>query len=492
MDSDADARSTGSMHVDTDDGDYSDTCDYDEYNEEELYGMDEKTKGPPECSHISNDPESINYECLSVSDVETMVNNWVATVTELFTIPPSQAKLLLQLNNWDLELIKKAAGEDQNEFLTKNGLRNKEKLPPPKTERRLGMELRSKIAKKDSKKQESRCGVCWEDDVELVSLDCGHTFCTECWPNYIKSRVEENQPRIMCMEEKCKLHCQEDFVRKILAPMPEVCVKYEQALYREMISTNPMLSFCSGPDCQTVIYSSTKKAHKVVCKSCNTTFCFQCGQNYHAPATSKQPITSVPTPKTVQNVTRRIEKNGGCNHMHCTKCGEHFCWVCCQDWKSHGSAYYNCSRYNETSDNNKADARKALERYLHYFTRYENHQKSLRLEHDLLERIKERIDDKVKNHEGTWIDWQYLYDAASLLTRCRYTLQYTYPFAFYMADEKEMSRKELFEYQQALLEKEVEELSWKVERAESTDRGDLETQMHIAEQKRRILLKDFF
>jgi ariadne-2 len=49
-----------------------------------------------------------------------------------------------------------------------------------------------------------------------------------------------------------------------------------------------------------------------------------------------------------------------------------------------------------------------------------------------------------------------------------------------------------FEYQQALLEKEVEELSWKVERAETTDRGDLETQMHVAEQKRRILLTDFF
>jgi ariadne-2 len=42
------------------------------------------------------------------------------------------------------------------------------------------------------------------------------------------------------------------------------------------------------------------------------------------------------------------------------------------------------------------------------------------------------------------------------------------------------------------LEKEVEELSWKVERAETTDRGDLETQMHVAEQKRRILLTDFF
>lgn len=48
-----------------------------------------------------------------------------------------------------------------------------------------------------------------------------------------------------------------------------------------------------------------------------------------------------------------------------------------------------------------------------------------------------------------------------------------------------------FEYQQAQLEAEIENLSWKVERADSYDRGDLENQMHIAEQRRRTLLKDF-
>jgi ariadne-2 len=36
------------------------------------------------------------------------------------------------------------------------------------------------------------------------------------------------------------------------------------------------------------------------------------------------------------------------------------------------------------------------------------------------------------NASGTWIDWQYLLDAASLLAKCRYTLQYTYPYAYYM------------------------------------------------------------
>lgn len=45
---------------------------------------------------------------------------------------------------------------------------------------------------------------------------------------------------------------------------------------------------------------------------------------------------------------------------------------------------------------------------------------------------------------GTWIDWQYLFEAATLLAKCRYTLQYTYPYAYFM----EGPRKELFEYQQ--------------------------------------------
>lgn len=46
---------------------------------------------------------------------------------------------------------------------------------------------------------------------------------------------------------------------------------------------------------------------------------------------------------------------------------------------------------------------------------------------------------------GTWIDWQYLFNAATLLAKCRYTLQYTYPYAYFMEPG---SRKELFEYQQ--------------------------------------------
>lgn len=41
------------------------------------------------------------------------------------------------------------------------------------------------------------------------------------------------------------------------------------------------------------------------------------------------------------------------------------------------------------------------------------------LEEQTLERIKGRIDERVQMNAGTWIDWQYLIDAANLLQKVR-------------------------------------------------------------------------
>ncbi|KAI6180250.1 RBR-type E3 ubiquitin transferase [Aphelenchoides besseyi] len=475
------------MNSDSDD---SSTYDYNDY-EEEIYGE----LAASSCDHTvpdkkEEDPEYVHYECLDLPAVENLVNQKVAEVSDSLSLSPSLSKHLLLLNEWNVDAIKR---DFSDEFLIKNGLKC-----APKT---LGVK-RDGAGKRAKKMDENVCGVCFDNDVEFRALECGHPFCVACWSSYVKSQVDDGKSRILCMQSKCGMFLHEEFIRSVLSK--ESFARFEQALYRDIITTNPELSFCPGADCSMIAHSKSKKAHRVVCTKCNTQFCFKCTQDYHSPTTcetiKKWLIKCADDSETANYISANtkdcpkchasIEKNGGCNHMHCTKCGEHFCWICCQEWKSHGSSYYNCSKYNDASENNKADARKALERYLHYFTRYENHQKSLKLERQLFERIKERINKKVNNHEGTWIDWQYLYDAAELLTRSRYTLQYTYPFAYYL--DNETQRKDLFEWQQSQLEKEIEELSWKVERAETTDRGDLEAQMHRAETQRRILLKDFF
>jgi len=50
-----------------------------------------------------------------------------------------------------------------------------------------------------------------------------------------------------------------------------------------------------------------------------------------------------------------------------------FCWMCCGDWKSHGSEYYECSRYksnpNIVNESAGIQAREALKKYLFYFER---------------------------------------------------------------------------------------------------------------------------
>lgn len=87
--------------------------------------------------------------------------------------------------------------------------------------------------------------------------------------------------------------------------------------------------------------------------------------------------------------------------MQCSNCKHDFCWMCLGDWKAHGSEYYECSRYKENPniahESVNAQAREALKKYLHYYERWENHSKSLKLEEQTLEKIKNRINQKVKS-----------------------------------------------------------------------------------------------
>jgi ariadne-2 len=340
----------------------------------------------------------------------------------------------------------------------------------------------------------------------MVGVDCGHMFCHECWQMHLQVQVQNGTTTMLeCMGQDCNVLIPEDFALSVLTS-PRLRNKYIEYTFMDHIKSHPDLRFCPGPNCPVIVRAELPRAKRVICTECKTQFCYKCGIEYHAPtdcAVIKKWLTKCADDSETANYISAhtkdcpkchvcIEKNGGCNHMQCMKCKHDFCWMCYGDWKTHGSEYYECSRYKENpniaNESVHAQAREALKKYLFYFERWENHAKSLRLEEQTMNKIKDRITEKVMNNSGTWIDWQYLLDAASLLKKCRYTLQYTYPYAYYL---EKGPRKHLFEYQQAQLEAEVENLSWKVERAEITDRGDLENQMDIAEKRRLTLVRDF-
>lgn len=69
-------------------------------------------------------------------------------------------------------------------------------------------------------------------------------------------------------------------------------------------------------------------------------------------------------------------------------CGYHFCWVC-SGFFDHKTYQHSCGKYKE--EEHKEEARKSLQRYLHYFHRYTAHAESRKKEGKVREGINEKI-----------------------------------------------------------------------------------------------------
>ena len=122
------------------------------------------------------------------------------------------------------------------------------------------------------------------------------------------------------------------------------------------------------------------------------------------------------------------------------------------DWRGHQS----CNVFQQgQTEAEQLSAREMLARYMHYFTRYQTHNQSLELEKQLLEKVDDRIRE-LEEHRMTYTDKNAFLEAFRILQRCRRTLKYTYAFAYYL---ERNSEADIFEQNQAALERETELLS---------------------------------
>lgn len=239
-------------------------------------------------------------------------------------------------------------------------------------------------------------------------------------------------------------------------------------------------------------------------------FCFKCTQEWHDPVTCdmlklwlKKCSDDSETSNWLNANTKdcpqchvTIEKDGGCNHMTCknTSCRFEFCWTCLGAWKPHGSGWYACNRFDDTDSKKARDdqekSRAALQRYLHYYNRFINHQNSLKFENKLYSQVQDKM-TQMQQLSFSWIETQFLKKAVDVLSECRRTLMFTYAFAFYL---KQDNTTKIFEGNQQDLELSTEQLSEFLERdLENQDLVDLKQKVQdkyrYVEQRRMVLLE---
>ncbi|XP_074128354.1 ankyrin repeat and IBR domain-containing protein 1 isoform X3 [Sminthopsis crassicaudata] len=424
-------------------------------------------------------------------------------------------------------------------------------LPSPRTPRTTRSSVTSpdEISLSPGDLDTALCDICmcnisvFEDPVDMP---CGHDFCRACWEAFLNLKIQEGEAHnIFCPAYDCFQLVPVDVIESVVSK--EMDKRYLQFDIKAFVENNPAIKWCPTPGCERAVRltkqgSNTSgsdslsfpllSAPAVDCGKGHL-FCWECLGEAHEPCDCQtwknwlQKITEMKPEELVgvseayedaanclwlltnskpcANCKSPIQKNEGCNHMQCAKCKYDFCWICLEEWKKHSSStggYYRCTRYEviqhveEQSKEMTVEAEKKhrrfqeLDRFMHYYTRFKNHELSYQLEQRLRKTAKEKMEQlsrALSGTEGGCPDTTFIEDAVQELLKTRRILKCSYPYGFFL--EPKSTKKEIFELMQTDLEMVTEDLAQKVNRPYlRTPRHKIIRAACLVQQKRREFL----
>ncbi|CAJ1353421.1 unnamed protein product [Effrenium voratum] len=290
-------------------------------------------------------------------------------------LPRNAAEALLRCHEFDVQAAARAFRASPREALDAAGLQSLDILL--ETQSSASAPLRTTGNPQSDGFAPNRCMVCF-DDLEMSQsacklLLCKHLTCDSCLSMHVKVRLDEGDVAgVVCPEPNCKLPVSEDILKLVFGPDSPELSRLQQLKTQKFVDVNKNMAWCPAPGCgRAVSLPSSQEGEdkvrgtSVVC-ACGVQFCFQCktlGSHEPAPchlhADFLKDLAQVR--KQMQDETNQwlsknsktcscgasIQRNGGCNHMICSVCGRHFCYVCGQDWRPHmsqpgGFDYYQC------------------------------------------------------------------------------------------------------------------------------------------------------
>ncbi|KAI9723651.1 MAG: hypothetical protein M1812_000951 [Candelaria pacifica] len=495
MDSDDDPMSGFSSEEDFDAEDSDDGSLGEDSDDEPDFGFDSQMK---DVTAPTKHPFQVEYSVFGPADIQAHQDKQIDEVSRILGQPPESTAILLRHFRWNKERLIDSYMDRRDQVLEDAGLGPSTSGPP-----------RTKIVRG------FMCDICCEDGpgLETYAMRCEHRYCVDCYRQYLAQKIKDEgeAARIQCPKDGCNRIVDSKSLDMLVAT--ELKSRYQVLLTRTYVDDKDNLKWCPAPNCVYAVDCAVKKRElnrivPTVHCDCGHNFCFGCILTDHQPAPCsivkkwlKKCEDDSETANWISANTKEcpkcnstIEKNGGCNHMTCRKCRHEFCWMCMGLWSEHGTSWYNCNRFEEKSGvdsrDGQAKSRQSLERYLHYYNRYANHEQSAKLDKDLYLKTEKKMTNLQTASGLSWIEVQFLDTASKALQQCRQTLKWTYAFAYYLARN---NLTEIFEDNQKDLEMAVENLSEMFEKQTSELAGlkvDMMDKTAYCNKRRIILLSD--
>eukprot|EP00929_Paragymnodinium_shiwhaense_P031994 TRINITY_DN17809_c0_g1_i1.p1 TRINITY_DN17809_c0_g1~~TRINITY_DN17809_c0_g1_i1.p1 ORF type:complete len:543 (+),score=138.44 TRINITY_DN17809_c0_g1_i1:96-1724(+) len=416
---------------------------------------------------------------LNRADLVDRQRKSVEEASELLEVSQEDSFVMLLEHGWDLSRLQEAWFDNDKKVRERCGL----------VESLTGASTSSSSSAKPAAVA-GTCSICLQAQEMLMSLGCGHGFCADCWQGYLHSKVDDGRESVKakCPAPKCGRSVPFCFYSKFCEP--EKISKYEEWRLRTYVDENASVKWCPNPEgCTFACENLSSEMCDIVC-NCGFVWCWNCGEEAHRPAAcqtvNKWNIKNSAESENISWIRantkpcpkchKPIERSQGCNHMVCSTaggCGHNFCWLCLGEWSTHGSStggFYQCNIYDQRAregktaeeEQGRAKAKNALDRYMHYFERFMNHDRAMKLTKTEESTMEEKVHKLHDEHDFEIIELQFLFDALRQVRVCRRVLKWTYVYGYYLEDTG--PGKHLFEYLQRNLEEKTDCLHEMLER----------------------------
>uniref|UniRef100_A0A673CP08 RBR-type E3 ubiquitin transferase n=1 Tax=Sphaeramia orbicularis TaxID=375764 RepID=A0A673CP08_9TELE len=197
------------------------------------------------------------------------------------------------------------------------------------------------------------CFMCWLGSECVQIPQCGHVFCRSCLTEFCRLQITEGNVRdITCPQADCDATPTPAQVRSLVGE--ELFNRFDRLLLQSTLDYMSDVSYCPRRSCGSVVIVE-KSGSMAMCSVCSYAFCVLCKKTYHGTedcqkmnkdrrrllesrygrcnlvVTMESRLSQEWIAVTCKNCPycfSRIEKNGGCNRMTCSRCSRQFCWAC--------------------------------------------------------------------------------------------------------------------------------------------------------------------
>jgi len=197
---------------------------------------------------------------------------------------------------------------------------------------------------------------------------CGHSFCNDCWYNFLSIKIEENKLTfIKCLNYECQEKLSDEFIINLLNSNKKLIEKYKKYKLELDIINDANKKFCPFPNCNSYAELKDIKEKYVKCQN-NHIFCFLCLEKPHGNKPCKDKLDKSLIKYFKNNFVKKCphcgiitEKSEGCNHITCSKCSYQWCWLCNEKYNVEHFREGKCKGYQFFKPKNEEDIKLAFE-----------------------------------------------------------------------------------------------------------------------------------